>query len=250
MIIDKPKSVRQLRLLWQQAFGDTDAFLDCFFSTGFSADRCRCVYEGNSLAAALYWFDCSWKGKKLAYLYAVATDRAFRGRGLCRKLMADTHDALKRAGYHGTILVPSQPSLFAFYEKLGYRACAAVAEFTCKAGEAPVPLQQIGPEAYQALRRQRLPENAVLQEDVTLDFLSTYATFYAGQALLLCAYAEEGQLTVCELLGASSAAPGILKALGCEEGKFRSPGKEKPFAMYHPLTQDEAFPEYFGIALD
>ena len=30
-----------LRELWKKAFGDTDEFLDLFFSTAYSPDRCR-----------------------------------------------------------------------------------------------------------------------------------------------------------------------------------------------------------------
>ena len=89
-----------LRLLWKEAFGDSDAFLDGFFRTGFDAARCRCTED---VAAALYWFDCTWKGKKLAYVYAVATAEASRCRGLCRMLMEDTHRHLETLGYAGAI---------------------------------------------------------------------------------------------------------------------------------------------------
>ena len=54
------------RQLWQEAFGDTDAFLDLFERTAFSEDRCLCLTEGNALAAALYWFDCMVHGRACA----------------------------------------------------------------------------------------------------------------------------------------------------------------------------------------
>ena len=113
MIIDKPtsKEIPALRQLWKQAFGDTDAFLDSFFAHGFAFDRCRCVRIDGVLVAALYWFDCRWQGKKVAYLYAVATDMAFRGKRLCRMLMEDTHSHLQEAGYAGAALVPGSREL-------------------------------------------------------------------------------------------------------------------------------------------
>ena len=61
---------------------------------------------------------------------------------------------------------------------------------------------------------------------------------------------ENGKLTVSELLGDAAAAPGILAALGYPEGKFRTPSKEQPFAMYYPLTDKPAAPQYLGLALD
>ena len=89
MTIDQPSDTQALRRLWKQAFGDSDAFLDSFFSVGYSCDRCRQLSLDSQLAAALYWFDCSFSGKPVAYVYAVATDAAFQGQGLCRALMAE-----------------------------------------------------------------------------------------------------------------------------------------------------------------
>ena len=83
------RHIPELRSLWKTAFGDEDAFLDAFFSTAYSPDRCRCIIEDDGIQAALYWFDASCAGHKFAYLYAVATDPAHRGKGLCRKLMED-----------------------------------------------------------------------------------------------------------------------------------------------------------------
>ena len=67
MRIEKPRDIGALRRLWQEAFGDEDAFLDTFFATAFSPERCRCAVEGDSLLGALYWFDCICGGKTLAY---------------------------------------------------------------------------------------------------------------------------------------------------------------------------------------
>ena len=76
MTIDRPSDTQVLRRLWKQAFRDSDAFLDSFFSVGYSCDRCRQLSLDGQLAAALYWFDCSLAGKPVAYVYAVATDAA------------------------------------------------------------------------------------------------------------------------------------------------------------------------------
>ena len=94
-----PDQIPALRRLWQQAFGDTDRFLDGFFQTGFAPERCRCLWEADNLAAALYWFDTEYGVNRFAYLCAVATDSAYRGQGFCHRLMADTHAHLARLGY-------------------------------------------------------------------------------------------------------------------------------------------------------
>jgi predicted acetyltransferase len=128
----KPSRIPQLRQLWQEAFGDDDAFLDKFFTTAYSPNRCRVVTLEGQAAAALYWLDCQWEGKKLAYLYAVATAKAFQGRGLCRFLLEDTHRVLTQSGYAGAVLCPGNEGLFTMYAKLGYENMSAIREFSAE----------------------------------------------------------------------------------------------------------------------
>lgn len=240
----------QLRSLWKEAFGDTDAYLDLFFTVAFSPDRCRCVTVDGAVAAALYWFDCQAEGRKIAYLYAVATARVHRGKGLCRKLMAHTHAHLKEQGYAGAILVPQEESLRHFYGGMGYRNAGGMEEFTCASGEEPVFLRAIGSEEFALRRRRLLPPGGVLQEGENLLLLLNTLQFYAGDGFLLAAWEEKGILHGVELLGNKRFAPGIVNALGCREGRFRCPGSARPFAMYLPLIPDGFCPGYFGFAFD
>ena len=136
------------------------------------------------------------------------------------------------------------------YGKFGYRTCSYVENFSCAAGGEPIELKEAAPAEYAAARRRLLPENSVLQEGVTLEFFSTYARLYTGQNIALAAYPDEGELVVCELLGSPESAPGILTALGFNQGSFRTPGNQTPFAMYLSLTEDAAMPAYFGLNLN
>ena len=251
MIIKPPgkEEILQLRTLWKQAFGDTDAFLDIFFSTAFAFDRCRCVMEDGVVAAALYWFSCQADGQHLAYLYAVATAEEYRGRGICRRLMADTHSHLENLGYAGAILVPGDPGLRKMYRTMGYEDMTSVERFSCQAG-APICLERIDGAAYAALRRERLPQNAVLQEGENLRFLEAISQFYRGEDVLICAAKDGDRLIVPELLGDAAAAPGIVAALGCKEGIFTVPGEDEPFAMGIAFTPDFQQPSHFSFAFD
>lgn len=230
-----------LRRLWKEAFGDTDAFLDSFFETAFSPERCRYIMIDGCVAAVLYWLDCRCDGEKLAYIYAVATAKMHRGKGLCRALMEDTHTHLKAAGYASSILVPGEKALFAMYEKMGYAPFGGMDTISCQAG-APVSMQELSPTEYAALRTRYLPYRGVEQDG--MEFLASYAKLYAGSDFILAANEETG----LELLGNTAVAPGIVAALGKKEGRFRIPGNT-PFAMYRPLTDFPA-PGYFGIAFD
>lgn len=245
----QPGQLQQLRMLWQEAFGDTEDYLDGFFYHVFSSDRCRCVTVGDQVTAALYWLDCRANQRPMAYLYAIATAKSHRGKGLCRALMADTHSLLQDLGYAGCLLVPGHHGLFRMYRDMGYAVCSGIREFTCTAGSEPLPLRQIGAEEYAQLRRQKLPDGGVIQEGENLTLLTQNAKLYAGEDILLCAAIEDSRLICPEILGNADAAPAVLAALSAASGTFRTPGNDRDFAMYHPLT-DAPAPAYFGLAFD
>lgn len=242
------REIPGLRRLWKQIFEDTDAFLDLFFGTAFSKERSLCALDGDSVAAALYWLDCEYADEKIAYLYAVATDEAYRGRGLCRKLTEQAHRILKDRGYAGAILVPAEPGLFIMYGKLGYCTCAAVSQWTASAEE-PMALTELTPEEYALRRREMLPAGGVIQEGVTLELLAGMGSFYVGEGVLLTAIRDGEKLWVPELLGDPSKSGAIVAALGAKTGSFRGPGQDIPFAMYCSFDDSPA-PTYLGFALD
>lgn len=244
------RDIPALRQLWQEAFGDDDTFLDKFFATGYSENRCRVVMQEGQAAAVLYWFDCQWESKKLAYLYAVATAKAFQGQGLCRRLMTDTHRLLAEQGYAGAVLVPGSAHLFQMYGKMGYTTATTIREFTREAESEVFPLAKISAEEYARQRKAMLPAGGIVQEGAGLAFLETYAAFYAGNDCLLCGIQDGQELIVPEFLGDDTHIPGILRYLNCKTGTFRTPGAGKPFAMYRSLTGDPAIPTYFAHAFD
>lgn len=242
--------ISSLRILWKEAFGDNDAFLDNFFSTAFDTARSRIATVENHLAAALYWFDCTIEGQKCAYIYAVATAKDYRGNGACHMLLSNTHKYLKEHGYHSAILVPGSEKLIHLYEGGEYEVCTRISEIKCSAEDMGISVCEITKDEFSTLRPVFLPKNSVLQENENLDFLATQAKFYKGEDFLLVASIENENLFGIELLGDSSVAPGILYTLGCKDGTFRTSGKDISFAMYHALTDDAVEPEYLGFAFD
>lgn len=239
-----------LRRLWKVAFGDEDAFLDLFFTHAFSPDRCRCILDGDSLAAAHYWFDTECGGQKFAYLYAVATDPAYRNRGLCRRLTEDLIPLLTHQGYHGIILVPQNESVISMYRKLGYADCIYLTESTVPCRDLKLSLRRLSAGEYAALRRPLLPKNSVLQEGNALPFLDALYVFFAFEGSIAAVHLEGGTLVCHELLGDPGLASGLVYSLGCAVGTFRTPGPGRLFAQYMPLQSDTVRPQYFTFAFD
>lgn len=246
MIIEHPvrEDVPALRRLWKQAFGDTDAFLDSFFSLAFSVDRAMIAREENKVVGALYWLDCRWDESALWYIYAVATDKDYRGRGICTALMSRTHEEASSAG-KGTVLVPVENSLRTFYGRLGYQNFGGIDEETYYAAGTPVAAAKISAYAYAEKRRELLPKNGILQEGDFLPFLDANMHFYWGDGWLLTV----GDDFAPEFLGDKALLPGILKALEIPKARVRCAGKT-PFAMYRGTEGNGAAPGYFAFALD
>ena len=228
------------KALWSAAFGD-DGWIDSFFRTAYRPENTLAIFREGQLAAGLAWMQTSCQGRKLAYLYAVATAPEYRHQGLCRELMTNAQEALAARGYDGSVLVPADEGLRRMYAAMGYRNFGGVENLTLPAG-APVPLREVTPEEYAALRRDYLPQGGIVQENGAIEYLAQSARLCAGNGFLLAAAEDEPM----ELLGDASQAAGILGALGKPEGTFRLPGPS-PFAMFRPICDDSWTPAYFGL---
>ena len=252
MIISEPSPshIPKLRQLLKAAFGDDDDFLDMFYATAYAPNRCRCMIDGEQVPAVLYWFDCTCEDRKLAYIYAVATDPSYRNQGLCRRLMADTHAHLKQLGYAGAMLLPQDPALRQMYGKMGYTPCTTLREMECTAAGEPAPLTELTPEDYAELRKALLPPGSVIQEGENLAYLGGFAKFYQSMDTLAVLFRDAGRIICCELLGDMTKAPAILRAMRAESGIFRGPGAGKDFAMYTSFGPNCPKPQYFAFAFD
>lgn len=231
------------KVLWSAAFGD-DGWIDSFFRTAYRPENTLAIFREGQLAAGLAWMDVTCEGRRLAYLYAVATAPEYRHQGLCRELMAKTQEVLTSRGYDGSVLVPADDGLRQMYAGMGYRNLGGVENLTLPAGT-PVPLWEVTPEEYAALRRNYLPVGGIVQEDGAIEYLAQSARLCAGDGFLLAAAEDEPM----ELLGDASQAAGILGALGKGLGTFRLPGTA-PFAMFRPTCDDSWTPAYFGLAFE
>lgn len=231
------------KALWAAAFGD-DGWIDSFFRTAYRPENTLAIFREGQLAAGLAWMQTSCQGRKLAYLYAVATAPEYRHQGLCRELMAKTQEVLTSRGYDGSVLVPADDGLRRMYAAMGYRNFGGVENLTLPAG-ASVPLWEVTPEEYAALRRNYLPQGGIVQEGGAIEYLAESAKLYAGNGFLLTATQDEPM----ELLGDASQAAGIVGALGKDRGTFRLPGTF-PFAMFRPICDDSWTPAYFGLAFE
>ena len=252
MIIKKTATsdVPHLKRLWKEAFGDTDEFIDGFFSLGFSPDRSLALYCEDEIASVIYWFDCEFKNKKVAYVYGVATRKCERGKGYSTLLMKRAHEMLYEDGYVGVILVPADEGLFRFYERIGYLNCCLIDEKLHTASADTQSITKISAKEYLTLRNTFLPHNSIIFANNCLQFIDFSADFYKGDDFIFAKSSDTDRLEIIEFFGERKKAPGIVNALKYENATVRSFGTSRPLAMYFSFFEDDCLPAYLGFAFD
>jgi len=161
-------------LLWQEAFGDSEQAVRFFFRS-FPNCLSYVAEEDGAVVSMVHALPqiCS-PDIPAAYIYAVATAKTHRGKGLCRRLMAHAEKDLKARGFACCVLTPGEPGLYAYYENLGYRTAFARRRTPFPGGKS------ISLEEYMLRREKLLQEPHMIYDKTVLSYAaSVYGlTFY------------------------------------------------------------------------
>ena len=236
------------RTLYESAFGcEPRPWNDALFRFAFP-DCLRVICEGDKPVSMLFSIPYPIKTESgvipARYLYAVATDADYRGRGLAKQLIGEE---IKRGG--PLFLRPSSASLFSFYEKAGLLPLSPV---LTTEGLAEVGgfdgFERLDGDAYLSMRESFLKPPFALPtgEFLSLGFLLGGAVGKAGEFVAF--YERHGDTVYFkEWLGNRDFAPCAAAFLGAEAYRLRTPAKEgEPFGVGVNLPYGLAF----SIALD
>ena len=256
------KDATALTALWQRCFGDSRAEIDAFWrivkpAVFLAKEDGRVV----SMLCALFspLIDSGGESQTAAYLYAVCTAPEYRGRGLCKKLFAFAEKELKKQADFAA-LVPSEATLFDFYEKLGFRTAFYHKKYTvAAAGSAKIT--RLDTDGYRNLREMQLYGD-FLSYDAPLLQWQNHLSESSGAGLyrvetdgcICCAAAEKcgDRLIIKELLpDCPEAAAALAAELRCRDAEVRTNEMRQPFGMIKSLNSLPA-PEraYLGLAFD
>ena len=110
--------------LWQDTFGDSDAFVRLFFTRVYRPQNALTLTRDGCLAAMLhlvpYVLRVDHRTLPAAYICGVCTRPEARGQGLMTDLMRRALRTMRRRGFALTMLIPAEPWLFDVYARLGY----------------------------------------------------------------------------------------------------------------------------------
>ncbi len=153
--------LKALSPLWQEAFEADAQEADHYFRHRHLHENMLVALEDGEVAGMLTMLPADLVTARavlpIRYVFAVATFKAFRRRGVSTRLLNAAHSQMKQAGIAASVLVPATPSLFGFYEKRGYAPYFYIDSLRVDAGDIAPPdaAIRIAPceaDAYLALR--------------------------------------------------------------------------------------------------
>jgi len=242
--------------LWKETFGDSEeeirAYLDLYlkFVLVYKAD--------DKVLAMLSILPVSLKGEKGRYVYAVATLKSERGKGISSNLLEYAKEYIKKENEKFLVLVPAREELFSFYEKRGFTTllCIEKAQFDCeKLKESEFEAEEISPEEYRKLRLSYINSEGVIEWSA--ESLEKIRDLYRGKFLeieklnaVLFAVKSGDELIIKELCCKKENIKSVISCLfeksDCKKISAVYRGKN-PFAMIYPHQYKDA---YFNIAID
>lgn len=175
-----------LRRLWQEVFGDGDAYIDTFFREVYRPGMASVMEENGEIAAAAYAVPFG----SARYIYAVATKPEYRGRGFGRAV------TLAAAAGEPAYLCPADATLRCWYA-LSMRARTVSYRSNVRL---PEKAERITAEEYNMLRESWL--RGIPHAEYTAGILRLFSVsgeFFRGEHGDI--YAVDGG-TVCEALPA------------------------------------------------
>lgn len=127
MLINKNTYKKTLSDLWHKVFGDDYSFINLIFKQEYKEHiLCFAELDGDKAVSAFYLIrnELKFEGKHYDgyYLYAAATLPEYRKAGLMSKLIGEAQHYCREKMIDFISLVPSQESLYSYYERFGFQA--------------------------------------------------------------------------------------------------------------------------------
>ena len=140
-MIRKPcdRDLPRLMELWQEAFGDSEDETRFYFQYRHRHEHMLVMEIDEQISGMLSLLPiqliADGAAHQARYVFAVATKKEVRGRGVSTALLTAAHEGIRAEGGVASILVPASENLFTFYGKRGYQAAFFVDQALLSASE-------------------------------------------------------------------------------------------------------------------
>lgn len=112
---------KAVRLLWKEAFGDSDEFIDSFMLRFYKQEHLLYAQENGQLVSMLHILPFTRGGEKIGYIYAVATAEKQRNKGYASFLLNKAIETAKREKFAALVTIPASKALRSYYERFGFK---------------------------------------------------------------------------------------------------------------------------------
>ena len=129
--------------LWQEAFGDSREAVEIFLDKRSLPQNTLVAEENGKTASMLFLLDGKIKVAdkilKAYYLYAAATLKEFRGKGIMAQMLKEAGKLAQDRGVDLICLKPAEKSLYEFYKNHGYNTVFATKFASLKIKSSALP---------------------------------------------------------------------------------------------------------------
>lgn len=266
------EDLKGIKELWKECFGDSDEYIDFFFSEHCLEKETLIYKEDSKVVGMLNLLPATMRTADgyipVRYVYAVGTLVNYRGRGIAGKLLRYANQELIRQGI-ATILVPANEQLFQYYQKQGYQTLFYMKEeqkefddlsnmvtassFKENEINEEVIIGDITPFEYKKLRDEFFEGLGYINWGISeIEYAIKENEFLGGKTkkiiigednYFIMYYIHEGMIVVKESSLSASKIPYVFQALAedfkCNQIKFRSSknhlkdGTLRPFGMFY-----------------
>lgn len=242
--------------LWQEAFGDTREAVELFIDKRYLPQNTLVDDDNGKITSMLYLLD----GKVIAdgvlmsayYLYAAATLKKYRGKGIMAKMLQKAKELAESRGVDLICLKPAEESLYDFYKKHGYKTVFSTKKAVIRCSS--VSNNDIGTDKTDLLTaRENAFENynRFIWDKAAIEFAIEQHKYYCGKFFECCngycLYTVDGDVcSVKELCFTAFRPPDILDKISSIEqiSEFRI-----DLPLNYPVSADEYTVTNNGMAL-
>ena len=118
------KDTAEIIRLWQSAFLDDETYISHFLDYAFAKTQILIIKNDDKILSMLTLIPAVMKNDSKSfssyYIYSVATDENYRGKGYCKKLLSYAEDIAKQQNISALFLISETDDLIDFYKKLGF----------------------------------------------------------------------------------------------------------------------------------
>lgn len=181
--------------LWQEAFGDNEEAIRMFLDSRYIAENTVVAEENGRIISMLFLLEGKLriKGKLYSsyYLYAAATAKSERGRGIMSELLAFAKQTAFDRDVDFICLKPAEESLYGYYSRFGYKAVFATKTVTIKCSDnrnsdIHISLTESQIDLGKARNSSFSETDAFIWDNSAIDYAVKQHQYYGGELLESC----------------------------------------------------------------